>query len=424
MRQSNSLLAAARLMLAIVASASLLMAAPTSDQQAPPIKIGFGMALTGGLAAGGKQALVTYQLWAEDVNARGGLLGRKVELVYYDDQSNAATVPALYSKLLDVDKVDLVLSGYGTVPTAAAMPTIMQHKKVFLSLFALAANDQFKYDRYFQMQPNGPDAKVEFSRGFFELAAALQPKPQTAAIVGADAEFSILALEGARQNAKQAGVKLVYDRTYPPATVDFAPIVRAIKAVNPDLLFIASYPPDTSGMIRTIHEIGFGARMVGGGMIGLQFGALKTQLGPRLNNIVAYDLYVPEPTMKFPGIEQFLVKYRERAVPAGVDALGIYIPPYAYSEMQIIEQAVTTTGSTDDAKLADYIRKTTFSTVVGDIKFGERGEWAEPRILLIQYRGVAGNDLEQFKLPGKQVVLHPARFRSGDLQVPFEPMKR
>src|SRR5262249_57152912 len=128
-RQSNSWLAAARLMLAIVASASVLMAAPASAQQAPPIKIGFGMALTGGLADGGKQALVTYQLWAEDVNARGGLLGRKVELAYYDDQSNAATVPALYSKLLDVDKVDLVLSGYGTVPTAAAMPTIMQHKK-------------------------------------------------------------------------------------------------------------------------------------------------------------------------------------------------------------------------------------------------------------------------------------------------------
>ena len=78
----------------------------------------------------------------------------------------------------------------------------------------------------------------------------------------------------------------------------------------------------------------------------------------------------------------------------------------------------------DDAKLADYLRKTTFSTVVGDIKFGDRGEWAEPRILLIQYRGITGNDLEQFKLPGKQVVLHPARFKSGDLRVPFDSTKK
>jgi len=410
--------------LALAGSAAAAMAAPAGAQSTNPIKIGFSMALTGGLAVGGRAALLCYQIWAEEINAKGGLLGRKVELVYYDDQTNPATVPAIYAKLLDVDKVDLLLSGYGTVPTAAAMPVVIQRNKMILSLFALAANDQFKYDRYFQMQPNGPDAKVEFSRGFFELAAALEPKPQTAAIVGADAEFSILALEGARENAKKAGVKLIYDRTYPPATVDFAPIVRAIKAANPDLLFIASYPPDTSGMIRTIHEVGFGARMVGGGMIGLQFGALKTQLGPMLNNIVAYDLYVPEPTMKFPGIEQFLVKYRERAVPAGVDALGIYIPPYAYSEMQILEQAITAVGSTDDAKLADYLRKTTFSTVVGDIKFGDRGEWAEPRILLIQYRGITGNDLEQFKLPGKQVVLHPARFKSGDLRVPFDSTKK
>jgi branched-chain amino acid transport system substrate-binding protein len=392
--------------------------------QAAPLRIGFSMALTGGLAVGGRASLLAYQIWAEDVNARGGLLGRKVELVYYDDQSNPATVPGIYTKLLDIDKVDLVVSGYATVPTAAAMPVVIQRGKVFLSLFALAANDQFKYDRYFQIQPNGPQAKFEFSKGFYELASALNPKPQTIAMVGADAEYSILALEGARENAKKYGIRIVYDRTYPPSTVDFAPIVRAIKATNPELLFIASYPPDSSGMIRTIHEVGFGARMVGGGMIGLQFATMKQQLGPMLNNVVCYDLYVPEPTMKFPGIEQFLVKYRERATQAGVDPLGIYLPPFAYSEMQILETAVKAVGSTDDKKIADHIRANSFSTVVGDIKFGDRGEWAEPRILLVQYRGIVGNDVEQFKQAGKQVIVHPPRFKSGDLATPFEPIKR
>ena len=172
MNRRSSLFAAALLLLACV-----LSTVPGATQPAqPPIKIGFGMALTGGLAAGGKQALGDVPALGRGGNTRGGLLGRKVELVYYDDQSNPATVPAIYSKLLDVDKVDLVLSGYGTVPTAAAMPTVMQRKKVFLSLFALAANDQFDYDRYFQLQPNGPNAKVEFSKGFFELAAALNPR--------------------------------------------------------------------------------------------------------------------------------------------------------------------------------------------------------------------------------------------------------
>jgi branched-chain amino acid transport system substrate-binding protein len=405
--------------------ASIFAAAPAAAQSAqPPIRIGFGMALSGGLAAGGKQALVTYQLWAEDVNARGGLLGRKVEFVDYDDQSSPATVPGIYSKLLDVDKVDLVLSGYGTVPTAAAMPLIMQHGKVFLSLFALAANDQFNYDRYFQLQPNGPNAKVEFSKGFFELAAALDPKPQTVALVGADAEYSVLALEGARENASKHGFRVVFDRTYPPHAVEFSTVVRSIKAASPDLVFIASYPPDSAGLIRSIHEVGLRARMLGGGMIGLQFAALKIQLGPLLNNIVCYDLYAPEPTMKFPGIEKFLVRYRERAAAAGVDPLGLYIPPYAYAEMQILEAAIKGVNTLDDGKLAEYMRKTTFDTVAGNIKFGMRGEWTEPRLLLIQYREVQGNDVEQFKQPGKEVILYPLQFKSGDLKVPFEPAPR
>jgi branched-chain amino acid transport system substrate-binding protein len=410
--------------LALTGSALLAATLPAAAQSGGPIKIGFGMALSGGLAAGGKQALLAYQIWAEEVNGKGGLLGRKIELVHYDDQSNPATVPGIYTKLLDIDKVDLVISGYATVPTAAAMPVIMQRRKLFPSLFALAANDKFKYDRYFQIQPNGPDAKVEFSRGFFELAAALDPKPQTVALTGADAEFSILALEGARANAKKHGVKIVYDRTYPPNTIDFTPIVRSIKSTNADLVYYASYPPDSSGLIRATHEVGLGAKMLGGGMIGLQFSALKTQLGPMLNNIVYYDLYLPEPSMKFPGIEQFLVRYRERAGQAGVDPLGLYIPPFAYAEMQMLEEAIRAVGSLDDGKLADYYRSTTFKTVVGDIKFGDRGEWAEPRILLAQFQGIVGNDVEQFKQTGKQVILHPPRFKSGELKVSFEPTAR
>jgi len=413
------------LSIAGVGLAALTLANPaTAQTNRSPIKIGFCMALTGGLAVGGRAALVAYQIWAEEVNAAGGLLGRKVELVYYDDQTNPATVPGIYAKLLDVDKVDLVLSGYGTVSTAAALPLIAQRHKLFLSLLALAANDEMRYDRYFQMQPNGPQAKFEFSKGFFELASALDPKPQTVALVGADAEFSAQAQEGARENARKAGIRIIYDRTYPPNTVDFGPIMRAIKAANPELLFIASYPPDTSGLIRSIHEVGFGARMAGGAMIGPQFAALKQQLGPMLNDIVSYDLYVPEPTMNFPGAERFLVKYRERAAPAGVDPLGIYVPPYAYAELQILEAALKAVGAIDDGKLADHIRATTFPTVVGDIKFGDRGEWAEPRILLIQYRGIVGNDIDQFKQPGRQVILHPANYKSGELHVPFEPKKR
>ena len=392
--------------------------------QKAPIKIGFGEALSGGLAGGGKAALLTYQIWQEEINARGGLLGRKVELVYYDDQSNPATVPGIYSKLLEIDKVDLVISGYATVPVVASMPVIIAHKKTYLAFFALDANAQFKYDRYFTMQPSGPDPGVAQALGFFSLAKSITPTPKTIALVGADAEYSAIAMAGARKLANQDGIKIVYDQSYPPATVDFTSIVRSIKVLNPDLVYIASYPPDTAGMLRAIYEVGLSAKILGGGMVGLQFAALKQQFGYQLNNIIDYDYYAPEPTMKFPGIDEFLVKYRARAVAAGVDVLGLYIPPYAYAQMQILEQTVNAVGGTDDAKMAEYLHKTKFKTVVGDIKFGEYGEWDPGRELTVQYQNIKGNDVQQFKEPGIQVILDPPELKSGNLRVPFTPTKQ
>src|SRR5262249_45555158 len=133
---------------------AVLFAGPTLAQE--PIKIGFSMALTGPLAPNGKQALLGMKIWEEETNAKGGLLGRPVKLVYYDDQSQASTVPGIYTKLIDVDKVDLVVGGYATNMVAPAMPVIMQKKKTFISLFALDVNAEFKYPNYFAVIPTGP----------------------------------------------------------------------------------------------------------------------------------------------------------------------------------------------------------------------------------------------------------------------------
>src|SRR5216110_3600148 len=245
---------------------------------ADPIKIGFGMALTGGLSANGKPALLAVQIWKDDVNKKGGLLGRPVELVYYDDQTSPATVPGIYTKLLDVDKVDLVVSGYGTAVIAPAMPIMMQRNLTFMTLFGLNVNSKFNYDRYFQIMPAGPNPAVGWSQGFFDAAMSMNPKPKTVALVGADAEYPAMALEGAREHAKKTGLKIVYDKTYPPNTVDYSPIVRAIQASNPEIVFVASYPPDSAGMVRAANEVGLKTRIFGGGLVGPQFAALKTQL--------------------------------------------------------------------------------------------------------------------------------------------------
>src|SRR6185295_6900744 len=134
---------------AVAALALFLAPAKAQTPSGEPIKIGFSMSLTPPLAANGKQALLGMQIWEEEINAKGGLLGRPVKLVYYDDQSQAAPVPGIYSKLIDVDKVDLIIGPYATVPAAAAMPVVIQKKKLFMALFGLDVNAEFKYDKYF-----------------------------------------------------------------------------------------------------------------------------------------------------------------------------------------------------------------------------------------------------------------------------------
>ena len=143
------------------------------------------------------------------------------------------------------------------------------------------------------------------------------------------------------------------------------------------------------------------------------------QLGDKLNRVVNYHLYVPSPKMKFPGIEEFLKTYQARAPQQGTDPLGFYQPPFAYAAMQVLEQAVKATGSLDDGKLADYIHKSAFNTIVGEIRFDEKGEWAKPRLLMVQFQNVQGGNLDQYMTSGKQVILYPPGYKDGELQQPF-----
>jgi branched-chain amino acid transport system substrate-binding protein len=401
---------------AAAAAALGALAGGAAAQSGQPIKIGFSMAMTGGLAANGKSALLAQKIWEEDVNAKGGLLGRPVRLVYYDDQSNPSTVPGIYTKLLDVDKVDLIIGAYATAQIAPAMPIVISKNKVFVSLLGLAVNSEFKYANYFSMIPAGPDPKPATTKGFFDTAMAQTPRPQTVAIVAADQEYSRNAADGARENAQKAGLKIVYDKSYPPSATDFAPIVRAIGATNPDIVVICSYPPDSVGMVKAVNEIGFKPKMIGGGMVGLQATALKVQLGPMLNGFVNYDFWLPVPKLQFPGVEELIKRYQARAAAEGVDAWG-------YAQLQVLQQAVEGAKSIDDKKLADYIRASTFKTVLGDVKFGKDGEWAQSRVLQIQFHDVKSNDVEQFRSMGTQTVLTPGDYKSGNVIYPYEKAK-
>ena len=180
------------------------------------------------------------------------------------------------------------------------MPVIMQNNKTTISMMAIGVNRHFNYPRYFSMVPMGPKGPSAFSDGFFELAAAQNPKPTTVAIVSADAEFAKTAADAARDNAKAAGFTIVYDRSYPPPTTDFLPVVRAVQAANPDIVYVAAYPPDTVGIVRAANEINLVPKMFGGAMIGLLVTPIKVQLGPLANGLVIGESFVRASPFEFP----------------------------------------------------------------------------------------------------------------------------
>lgn len=407
---------------AAAVATSTTFAMRSASAQQGPIKIGLSMAQTGGLAAGGKASLLGTEIWRDDINAKGGLLGRKVELVVYDDQSSATTTPAIYAKLLDVDKVDLLLAPYATVPTGPIMPLVKQRGLLLIGNFSFQVNQTVKHDMWFNIAPWGP--ADSWGRSFIEIGEKAGAK--SIALLAADQEFAQNLVRLAKQVADEKKIKVVFEQNYPPNTVEFSAIVRSLRSARPDMVFVCSYPPDSAGILRAVNEVGIGntVKILGGGMVGLQFTAVMESMGSLLNGVINYNSWLPEPPMFHEGTKEFFAKYQPRAVAAKVDPLGYYLAPFGYAQGQLLEQAVNSVKSLDQKALAQYIRSNTHKTIVGSIKFAADGEWAETGTVQAQFRGVKDKDIEQFRGPGKQVILSPARLKTGDPVVPFETARK
>jgi branched-chain amino acid transport system substrate-binding protein len=403
---------------ASIAAASVALGGAAFAQPSP-VTIGLSLSLTGATAPAGRQVLAGLEIWRDDVNAKGGLLGRPVKLVYYDDQAAPANAPGIYAKLMSVDKVDLLIGPYSTNVIAAALPAIIQANRTTIGIFGLGANSAFKYPRYFSMNSQGSSPR-NYSGGFFQLASGLQPKLTRVALVGADVEFSRNALDGARENAKALGFEVVYDRSYPVGSTEFTAIVRAMQATNPDVVYAATLPPDTVGLIRAASEVQFKPKLFGGAFLGLLVTGIKQQLGPLANGLVNNEFYIPAPSLQFSGTREFLDEYQKRAGGLGIDPLGYTYPPYAYAAGQILAKAVAATNSFDDEKLAAYLRQNTFDTIIGPIAFGPDGEWVKPRIIYAQFQNVSGSDISQFKDMSKQIVVWPNELKTGELVHPYD----
>nr|WP_315224788.1 amino acid ABC transporter substrate-binding protein [uncultured Flavobacterium sp.] len=386
-----------------------------------PIRIGYSLSLSGPVAENTKAVMLAHSIWEEDINNKGGLLGRKIKLVCYNDNGDPSQVADIYKKLLDADKVDLVIGGYGTNTLAASMPVIIERNRFLIGLMGLGVNLDLKYPNYFAMIPTGPKPNSSLTEGFFALASLQNPKPLTVALLSADAEFSKNPVMGAKENAEKYGFQIIYENTYPLSTENFTPLIDEVKSTFADLFFICSYLNDSKGLVRAIHSSDYRPKMVGGAMIGPQSASVKTELGPLLNGFVNYEYWMPVPKMEFPGVTEMLAKYQAKAKEKKVDELGYYMAPLAYAQMQVLEQAVAATESLNDETLSAYCRTNTFETVIGNVRFGEGGEWAEPRVVQVQFQHIDSNQIDTFKDSRVQVVVEPPAYASGALLYPYNP---
>ena len=325
-----------------------------------PIKIGYGMALTGGLAANGKSALLAQKIWEEDVNAKGGLLGRPVKLVYYDDQSNPVDRAGHLHQAArrrqgrpDHRRLRHQHAGAGDADRDAEEEDV--HRPV-----RPRGQPEFNYPKYFVDDPvRAGLPKPAFTKGFFDAAMAQNPKPQTVAIVAADEEFSSNASRRrARKRQGGSACKVVYDKQLSAGDHRF----HADRARHPGdqsrLVVICSYPPDSVGMVKAVNEIGFKPKMIGGGMVGLQATVVQDPARSAAQRFHQLRLLAAGwPKMDFPGVADFMKKYQARA-PARRrrSARLLHRRPGATRSSQVLEQAVGATKSLDDDKLADYIR--------------------------------------------------------------------
>ena len=322
---------------AVAAGAMFVVSATAQNKE--PIKIGFSMALTGPLAANGKQALLGMKIWEEETNAKGGLLGRPVKLVYYDDQSNPSTVPGIYTKLLDVDKVDLVVGGYATNMVAPAMPVVMQKKKTFISLFALDVNHEFKYPKYFSVLPTGPKTKPSFTEGLFQVAHAAESEADDGRVGGRGR--GILA-ERLRGRARERQDLRHQDRLRQklPARHDrlLADRARAagVECGHRDRVLLSAQLGRHGARRSTSSTTS--RRSSAARWSACRPPCSRASSEPKLNGIVNYETWVPSDKMMAPAAE-FFKKYQARAGAEGVDPLGYYLGGWGYAYINMLGEA-------------------------------------------------------------------------------------
>ena len=360
---------------ALVIALAVAAGSPPADAQGP-IKIGASLSLTGTYAKLGKNQHEGYQLCQKDLNARGGLLGRKVELAVYDDQSMPATAVRLYEKLITEDKVDGVMGPYSSPVTEAVANVSEKYKKVMVSPLAATTSIFKKTPRrqYIFMVISPAEVYLE---GLIDMAAKRGLK--TVAIVNEDTLFSKAAASGAAELAKKKGLQVVYQEAYPKGNTDFSALLTKVKAQNPDVIAAATYFDDAVALTRQMRELGVNPRMYGvtvGGDLPEFYDTLKQ------NAEYIYGATQWEPTLPYPGNQEFFEAYKKDFAhePSYHSAAG-------YAGCMIYAEAVKRAGSLDSDKVREQLLKLETKTLFGDYKVDADGFQLAHKMVTFQWQG-------------------------------------
>jgi branched-chain amino acid transport system substrate-binding protein len=375
------------------------LSTPASAQQ-NPIVIGGTLGLTGAFAEPSTDYKAVYDLWLEKVNKKGGLLGRPVKMIIYNDESTPTVAQALYNRLLDQDKVDLVLAPYTTFVGGAVVPIVMAQKKVlfnggFVGINIFNNAKGWIVGSYNYQEP-------DYTRGLFEMLKSIpeDQRPKRAAIFTAQNPFTIVVRAGvdgkggALNYAKDAGIQVVVDEQYPPNTTDFTGLVQKAKNANADVVLALGLPNDTLQIARTVQQQGYKPSVFC--TCGSQVTTLKGWAGLGEANEGGFGTTIAWPTQPFAGIAELAEIFKKRGYAT--------LPTYAIGGtaiLEVLEQAVNGAKTLDQEKIKEYIQKTVFKTVGGDFKYQDNGTPVYSQIVL-QYQ------------KGKNEIVWPKQFRTAD----------
>lgn len=379
----------------LLAAVVLCMVAVSGAAALPaekPIVIGFSISMSGEVSDAAGYLRQGYELWQKDINAKGGLLGRPVEFKIYDDQSDPQTSARLYERLITEDKVDLLISPYGSAVSSAASTIAEKYHMVFPAIASTPALARRGYQYVFLV----PASSRDYYHGAIDIAVKMGYK--TIAILGEDSEYPREAVPGSAEYAQAHGMKVVYQDFYPPKTTDFSSYLAHVKAVNPDVFLNAGYTPEDVGLLHDLkgQDIYVKELVLG---VGSSLPTWPKNTGKDGNYVFSATQY--EPFVSTPGNKQFLDEY-EKAYGKTPD----YRASQAYGACQILAAGVQKAGSLDQAKIRDAIGKLDITTVFNRFKIDSKGAQIGTRLMTTQW------------VNGKKEIVYPADVATAKYLLP------